>query len=77
MSSDLEIPITDSCPDCALLRKEVEVLKTVFDIPMMVHHFPLRPDLNIAIRIPRDMTLAEAVRIVRFLEALASPEDSP
>lgn len=73
--TDLETPVTDPCLDCASLQKEVEILKTVFDIPMLHHYFPLRPNLNIGIRIPRDMTSAEAMRIIRFIEALVIPED--
>jgi len=47
--------------------------------PMVVHDFPLRPDLVVRLTLPRHMTVADAERVTTFVYSLAfdDPEVTP
>jgi len=40
---------------------------------MLTHDFPLRPDLIARLVLPRDLTLADAERVAKFVKALVFP----
>lgn len=39
---------------------------------LVPYPFPLRPDLTVTLELPDDLTVAEAVRLAKFLEALGN-----
>jgi len=43
---------------------------------LMTYLFPLRPDLNVSLELPRDLTCEEAARIVAFIKSLIMKKET-
>lgn len=44
---------------------------------MIVYDLPLRPNLIITLRLPRDFNAADAERLIGIIKTLALPEETP
>lgn len=66
----LDLAIQEASPQAAGAPSGPQSAADSAAIPMVEHHYQLRGDLKLSIRLPADLTEREAGRIARFIETL-------